>query len=207
MITFIAGLIAGIITAIAGAYIVHFLTHDRAWREFRLHKLEELFTTIHNYEISVAEYYSRAAFFLNTPEGDESVDKQNEALENIYLKDLREEEKKSAIIPMIIRIYFKDLLPQWRLILNARHNLTNENKRAIILDKKQFAMTAQYQRNLLSGDVAIKLLKVHLPLLQTCTDEMFNKIIQAADLIKNENPWPFNFIASYKASMKTKKVE
>lgn len=182
---------AGITTAIAGAYIVHFLTHNRWWKEYRLRKLEELYTTLQNHEVTISEYYTRSAAYLVRPEEAEGLKEQEELLRTDYLNALREDEKEASVISMIVNIYFKDLLPAWQNVEAARHKLSTENSKAIMLDEIKRESLGRTQREAISKSVGLAILKQHLPELAVFKNEMFAKIIQSADDIKAEMPWPF----------------
>ena len=45
------------------------------------------------------------------PEDAEGLETEGEILRTVYIKALQEDEKKAAVIPMLINIYFKELLP------------------------------------------------------------------------------------------------
>ena len=128
-------LLVGILTGAAGAYIVHFLAHSRWWKEYRLRKLEELYTAIENHHVANAEYDTRNARYLMQPEDASGLEEQKEELRTVYLRALQEDEKKAAVIPMRINIYFNDLLPAWEDIESARRNLGKERQKGIMFDK------------------------------------------------------------------------
>jgi hypothetical protein len=182
---------ATISTAIAGAYIVHFLTHNRWWKEYRLRKLEELYTALQNHQVAISEYYTRSAAYLDRPEEAEGLKEQGELLRTDYLRALREDEKAASVIPMIINIYFKELLPAWQNVEAARYKLSIENRKAIMLDAAKREALGKAQREAISKGVALAILKEHLPELVAFKNEMFTKITQIADDIKGEMPWPF----------------
>ena len=92
---------------------------------------------------------------------------------------------------MIVNIYFKDLLPAWQNVEAARHKLSTENRKAIMLDKAKRESLGRTQREAISKSVGLAILKQHLPELAVFKNEMFAKIIQSADDIKAEMPWPF----------------
>ena len=107
---YLVGLLTGVITTIVGAYIVHFLAHNRWWKEYRLRKLEELYTAIENHHVANAEYDTRNATYLMQPEDASGLDEQKEELRTVYMRALQEDEKKAAVIPMLINIYFKEFI-------------------------------------------------------------------------------------------------
>ena len=183
--------LAGIATTIAGAYIVHFLTHNRWWKEYRLRKLEELYTALQNHEVAVAEYYTRSAAYLVRPEDATGLKEQEEWLRTDYLTALQEDEKKAAVISMIVNIYFRDLLPAWQNVESARNCLSVENRKAIMLDESKREALGRAQREAISKSVGLAILKQHLPELAVFKNEMLTKIVQIADDIKGERAWRF----------------
>src|SRR5438105_3662532 len=101
MILTLVAFLTGVVSATVGAYIVHFLAHSRWWKEYRLRKLEELYTAVENHQIAIAEYNTRNAAYLMQPEDAEGLKTQEETLSAVYIKALQEDEKKAAIIPML----------------------------------------------------------------------------------------------------------
>lgn len=189
--------LAGITTTIAGAYFVHLLTHDRWWREYRLRKLEELSIAVQNHEVTVSEYYTRSAAYLVQPEDAEGLLEQNNILRTDYLKALQEDEKSAAIIPMIVNIYFVELLPAWQNIEAARHRLSTESRKAYMFDKGKREALGKIQREAISKSVGLAILKEYLPALATFKAEMITKIVQVAKDIGGEKPWPINTVVRW----------
>lgn len=132
----LAGILIGAVTATAGAYVVHFLTHNRWWKEYRLRKLEELYTVLQNHEVTISEYYTRSAAYLVRPEDAEGLKEEEELLGADYLRTLQEDEKKASAIPMIVNLYFDNLLPAWKNIESAKAKVSAENRKALMLDVK-----------------------------------------------------------------------
>lgn len=186
----VLGILATVVIAIAGAYTVHFLTHNRSWREYRLRKLEELYAALHVHEVTIAEYYTRSAYFLNEPEDAKGLKEQEELLVPVRIA-LHEDEKKASIIPMIINIYFKDLLPAWQNFESAKQRLSTEHYRANMLNEDKRESLSRMEREAITKSVALAIVGQRLPELADFKNEMFTKITQAADDIKEERPWPF----------------
>jgi hypothetical protein len=181
--------LAGVITTIVGAYIVHLLAHSRWWKEYRLRKLEELYTAIETHHVANAEYDTRNAAYLMQPEDADGVEKQGEILRTVYIKPLQEEEKKAAVIPMLINIYFKELLPAWENIESARRNLGSERQKAIMLDEPKREALRRETREAICKSVSFAILGEHLPRLEMLKNEMCTKIVQIADDIRGAKPW------------------
>ncbi|EDY20141.1 hypothetical protein CfE428DRAFT_2065 [Chthoniobacter flavus Ellin428] len=180
---------AGIATTIAGAYLVHFLTHRRWWKEYRLRKLEELYLALQSHEIAISEYYTRSAAYLIRPEDAEGLEEQEETLRTDYLKALQEDEKKAAVIPMIVNIYFRDLSPAWQNVEAAKEKLRVENRKAVLIDDRKREALGRTQREAISKAVALAILREHIPELAAFTKEMFAKIIRIADEVKENSLW------------------
>jgi len=162
----------GIATTIGGAYIVHVLTHDRWWKEYRLRKLEELYMALRNHELVIAEYYTRSAAYLVQSEDAEGLPEQNEILRNNYLAALQEDEKQAAAIPMIANIYFDSLTPAWDNVETAKKRLSEESRKAIMLNKDIREALGKARRESISKTVGLNILQKHLPELSLYTNEM-----------------------------------
>ena len=183
--------LAGITTTIVGAYIVHLLAHNRWWKEYRLQKLEELYSSIENHQIAIAEYYTRTAAYLMQPEDADGLEKEGEILRTVYIKALQEDEKNAAVIPMLINIYFKGLLAAWQNIENATRKLGKENQKGIMLDKAKREALGREEREAICKSVGLAIIREHLPGLEALKNEMCTKIVQIADDIGGAKPWPF----------------
>jgi hypothetical protein len=60
-----------------------------------------------------------------------------------------------------------------------------------MLDKDRREALGRIQREAISKKVGLAILKQHLPELAAFNGEMFTKIIQIANDIEGEKPWPF----------------
>jgi hypothetical protein len=183
----------GITTTIVGAYIVYFLAHSRWWKEYRLQKLEELYTAVENHQVAIAEYYTRGAVYLMQPEDEDAkeLEKQREILRTNYMKALQEDEKKAAVILMLINFYFKDLLPMWQTFKCATRELGKEYQKAIMLDKAKREALGREKREAICKSVGLTIIKKHLPGLETLKNEMCTETVQIVDHIGGAKPWPF----------------
>jgi len=188
---YLFGILTGVTTTIMGAYVVHFLAHNRWWKEYRLQKLEELYTAIQNHQVTIAEYNTRNAAYLMQPEDAEGVEKQGEMLGTVYMKALQENEKKAAVIPMLINIYFKELLPTWDKFESAKRELGEERQKAIMLDKAKREALGREKREAICKSAGLAIIREHLPGLESLKNEICAKIVRIADDIGGAKPWPF----------------
>jgi len=184
------------LTGVAGSYIVHFLTHQRWWKEYRLRKLEELYVAVQNYHVSVAEYYTRSALYIRLPENTPDLPEQLKVLNERYLDDMQKEEKKAAVVPAIYQFYFGDLIGDWQGFLEIREALTKTNGRAFVPPSKEWdAIPADVKEKALVG-ISDEIIKVHLPALEGATNGIFKQLAFRAELIKSEKPWPVSQVVN-----------
>ncbi len=188
---YLLGILTGVTTTIVGAYIVHFLAHNRWWKEYRLQKLEELYIAIENHQVAIAEYYTRTAAYLMEPEDAEGLENQKETLRTVYITAFQEDEKKASVIPMLINIYFKGLLPAWQNIECATQKLDKESQKGIMLDKAKREGLGREKREAICKSAGLAIIREHLPGLESLKNEICTKIVQIADDIGGAKPWPF----------------
>ena len=144
-------------SSVIGTLVTQILTARRANKVHKLLKLEELYVSVHNHNITIAEYYTRAAVFLLIPEPtnneeEAAVKEQHDKLE-VYHHEMRVDEKAAGVIPMIINGYFPELLPMWKEWESIRAELTMENKKAIMIDKKKREAMSLLERETICMEV------------------------------------------------------
>jgi len=197
-LTLLAGLLSGAFAVVAGGYIGHFLTHDRWWREKRLHELENLYVSLTRHLAAIDEYYTRSSALLKKAEEIEleTANKMGEDLKT-YLRAMQEDEKQATAIPMIIGIYFKQFAPIWEEFRAAmeRLNEMHAHTSRIALNKEAWEALTKEERIARHKVVWVAVSSVILPELRGIVDNLCKEIVKAADEIKAERPWPLGWMA------------
>jgi len=181
LLTIASGLIA--------ALSVHFLTLTRWRQDYRLKKLEELHTAVHNHEVAISEYYTRAALYCLKPEPVTENEKNElsnqEAALKSYLAQYQQDEKAASIIKLLIKAYFKRLWPLYEQFEIIVVKLRDENKKAVALmpEFRPKDITTE-EANKISYTVGMTLIRVILPELNALSKELLDAIVEEVARIR-----------------------
>lgn len=182
---------AGVIVAIFGGYGVHFLTHDRWWKEYRLKKLEELFLSTQNHFLGSQIFLAQWMNILNLSIENESLAEQRrESIKKLNLEN-DEAGKPLSTIPMLLFLYFPDTIHKWNSYYDKLINTWNHFQK-ITDEHPGFSANEEEDKALLHS--GIKYFEEIAPELRELFNTFLEALLSEGEVIKSEKPWPSGWL-------------